>query len=383
MGTRRKSLLALNSAVFLTMLGVGVSVALLPRHIMALSGTLTDVGALASAFALPYLACMLPIGNLADRFGIKRFLVAGYGLCAGAGLIYFFSETPGHLLFGRFVQGLGEAPVWALAPAWLAGRYPGEKGRVMGFYNGSVHLGLTLGGILSILLAAAPGLDAYAFFGYSVLSAAGALLVVKFMEPTSAPERKQAGRMDVKRITELAASFRNWVIWMGIGLYGAGYGAFISVIPGYLMRNRGFDHAQIGIHFSLFYMAVSLSQILAGPFSDRMGRRQLMAAGMIAASVGFFLFCRLPFGWLLSSLTVSALGLGTFCIAALAFMNDQVPSTLKGTVTGAFFLFWGIGYFTGPLLLASLGSGEWIQEGFVVLSALCFLQGVVFYALGE
>jgi len=311
---------------------------------------------------------------MADRFGIKRFLVAGYGLCAAAGLIYFFSETPGHLLFGRFVQGMGEAPVWALAPAWLAGRYPAARGMVMGFYNASVHLGLTLGGILSILLAAAPGLDGYAFFGYSVLSSTGALLVVAFMDPicASAPGAKQACHVDLRKIAELIACFRNWVIWIGIGLYGAGYGAFISVIPGYLMGACGFDNAQIGIHFTFFYIAISLSQILVGPFSDRMGRQHLMAAGMVTASMGFFLFCRLPVAWLLVSLAVAALGLGTFCITAMAFMNDQVPPALKGTITGAFFLFWGVGYFAGPLLLGSLGAGEWVREGFVVLSALCF-----------
>jgi hypothetical protein len=41
---------------------------------------------------------------------------------------------------GRFLQGIGEMPIWALAPAMLSLQYADTKGKVIGLYNVSLHL---------------------------------------------------------------------------------------------------------------------------------------------------------------------------------------------------------------------------------------------------
>ena len=68
-----KSIGALNGAVFILMFGVGMIVALLPRKMLDLSDSAFQVGALASAFAIPYIVFQLPIGRLADRYGYKLY----------------------------------------------------------------------------------------------------------------------------------------------------------------------------------------------------------------------------------------------------------------------------------------------------------------------
>jgi len=93
------SAIALNGAVFLFMCGVGMMVALLPQRIITLSGSIADVGYLASAFAIPYILFQLPIGRLADRFGFKIFLSGGYFLCAGTGVFVLFCR-PSLFIFG-------------------------------------------------------------------------------------------------------------------------------------------------------------------------------------------------------------------------------------------------------------------------------------------
>jgi hypothetical protein len=50
--SRYKSVVAINSSVFLFMLGVGMIVALLPQRILSMSGAVSDVGYLASAYAV-------------------------------------------------------------------------------------------------------------------------------------------------------------------------------------------------------------------------------------------------------------------------------------------------------------------------------------------
>ena len=109
------------------MAGVGMIVALLPQRIMILSGSVSDVGILASAYAIPNVLLQIPIGNLSDRFGFKFFIVVGYMICALTGLLYFFADTPNMFFSGRFLQGIAEVPIWALAPALLSIQYASDK----------------------------------------------------------------------------------------------------------------------------------------------------------------------------------------------------------------------------------------------------------------
>ena len=52
---------------------------------------------------------------------------------------------------------------------------------------------------------------------------------------------------------------------------------------------------------------------------------------------------------------MTAWGVGFFLVAFLAFINDQVPAELKGTISGVFYLFWGLGYFLARWFWDALG----------------------------
>ena len=171
------SFVIINTAVFLQMAGVGMIVARLPQRIMDLSGSVASVGYLASAFALFYVTFQIPIGMLADRYGIKRFLVGGYLLCSLVGLLYYFSGSANMIFLGRMLQGVGEIPMWALAPALLTLQAPSGKGKSLGIYNASLHCGLTAGSLLGMSLCAA-WQDEACFLMFSVAGLAAALLTV-------------------------------------------------------------------------------------------------------------------------------------------------------------------------------------------------------------
>ncbi len=124
------------------MVGVGLIVALLPSRVIELSGSMANVGLIASAFAVPFVLLQLPVGNLGDRFGHKRFLVAGYVIAGLTGFLYFKAGSVNGLLLGRVLQGFAEIPVWALAPALLSILFAESKGEAIGRYNASIHLDL-------------------------------------------------------------------------------------------------------------------------------------------------------------------------------------------------------------------------------------------------
>ncbi|MCP4115469.1 MAG: MFS transporter [Desulfobacteraceae bacterium] len=368
-----RSIIALNLSVFLFMFGVGMIVPILPQKIITLTGSFKTVGYLASAFAVSFVLLQLPIGRLSDRFGFRGFLLAGYLTCSISGLLYCFSNTQEMIFFGRMLQGIGEAPLWALAPALLSILYPGARGKVIGLYNAAIHMGLTLGSVAGILVSSV-WVKNQPFLLFALSGILGALLILVAVEDPDRTDSVCDAPMDTGSLKKLATDPDTLAVFSGIILYGAGYGIFLTVLPGFLIQDKGFTQTGIGWFFMLFYVAVSLSQVITGPLSDRHGRRKTMIFGLLAVFLGLGLFPAKE-GWEIHPwLFLASFGLGVFCVSALAWLNDAVGDSLKGTVSGAFYLFWGMGFFSGPLLLESPETRFNGLTGFHMLAMFYFFQ---------
>ena len=376
---RYKSVVVLNISAFLLMLGVGMIVALLPHRIINLSGSISSVGYLASAFALTFVLLQIPIGKFSDKIGFKSFLVGGYFFCSATGLLYYFAKSPNLIYLGRMLQGIGEVPVWALAPALMSIRYPHQKGKFIGFYNASLHCGLTTGSLLGILTNKTwQGNEAFLLFaGMSFL---GGLLIALFLSSPNQEPSSKFPETTPGSVNKLMSNFTIQIIIVGIVLYGAGYGIFITTVPAFLFAVKNFNQTTVGIFFGLFYIALSLSQLITGPFSDLKGRKPAIICGLAMTTIGIGTFSALKLPWLIGMLTLAAFGLGTFCISAMAFLNECAPRSLKGTISGIFYFSWGLGYFFGPLLLGKIGESDHWQMGFTLLAA-CFMIELIVCAI--
>lgn len=366
---RYKMAISLSCAVFLLMLGVGVTVALLPRKIIALSGSFTDVGCLASAFAFPFVLLQFPIGRLADRYGFKTFLIIGYTFCCLSGLIYCFADTPTSIFVGRILQGMGEAPIWALAPALLSIQYAEDKGKAIGMYNASIHLGLTAGSLLGLLAFDVWNGDE-AFWILTATSVCGGLLVMLLIGSPHCGTYETARRTEERNTTSLMSNREIWAVLAGIALYGCGYGMFLTVVPMSMIGSGSSGGISVGLFFVLFYVAVSMSQLVGGRLSDRIGRIKTMVLGLITAAICVALAPKLQHAWLQISLSLASFGLGVFCVSSMVFLSECVPVSLRGTISGAFYLSWGAGYFAGPILSGKLADLHGFNLGMFVFSTL-------------
>ncbi len=252
-----KTLLGLILAVVFMMAGVGMIVALLPQRVVDLDGSGRSVGYIASAFAFSYLLLQVPIGRLSDKIGFKQLLIVGYLLCFLTGLVFYFATSSNMIFVARLLQGAGEAPVWALAPALLSLRFPLAKGKVMGIYNAAFHFGLTLGPFLGVVLAKVLNSNEI-FLVYSFACLAGAIVIYLLVETPAKKEEQTTGLLDYQNILELVKQRQSLICFLGITLYGTGYGIFLTTIPAFLLQEKAFSAVDTGMYFSLFYVAISL-----------------------------------------------------------------------------------------------------------------------------
>lgn len=365
-------LFILSLSVTLLMIGVGMIVALVPQQVHAMTGSLESVGLVASVFAFAYLLAQLPISALSDRLGSKYFLVAGFMLCAFAGVVFFFSTSAGGIFLGRAIQGIGEAPIWALGPAILSLTYPATKGRAIGTYNAAIHIGLTAGPLLGLLVAP-NGQSSLPFLIFAVLCLFAGLCVVFFLKPVAVPLGQS--RPSLAQFISLLRQRQTLILLFGVLLYGAGYGVFLTVLPVSLASSHGFGATAISLLFVVFYAAISLSQIVAGTLSDRFGRREFLIWGMALAAAGLAAFPLFLGLWAYIPLGFASIGLGIFCVASIAELNEEAPDTLKGAISGSYYFFWSAGYVLGPLSIGAISTNAPLL-GFGTLAALLGAQAL-------
>jgi MFS family permease len=233
-----------------------------------------------------------------------------------------------------------------------------------------------------MLLVPMLGSDNPAFLFYALVGFAGAVMIYLWVDNPRSSEGLVVERFDLKAMLRVVTDRATLVVLAGIALYGAGYGLAVTIIPAFLISAKGFGQAAISLCFSLFYIAISLAQLLAGPFSDKKGRQGLMVGGLVLAAGGLAWFSPLQPPWIQVSLTLASLGLGVFCVASLAFLNERVSDSLKGTISGAYYLFWGVGYFLGPLAVGALDHGLGLSAGFYLLAGLLGLEGILLLVVG-
>ena len=58
---------------------------------------------------------------------------------------------------------------------------------------------------------------------------------------------------------------------------------------------------------------------------------------------------------------------------AAAFLAEKAPDSLKGTISGAYYLFWGMGYFLGPIMWGVCGAFWGMEKSFFAFSAFLLM----------
>ncbi len=132
----------------------------------------------------------------------------------------------------------------------------------------------------------------------------------------------------VRRRTALAG------ILAAVFVSGTGIGSILPILPLYL-RERGASYALVGVIVAAALVAQAVGQWPAGWLADRLGRREMMVAGLLlsaAASVVFVL--PLSVAWLVVLRFVQGLGFAAAAPAERAAVADVVPPEELGMAYG-------------------------------------------------
>jgi MFS family permease len=354
------------------------------------------------AFGLTKAATNLLAGALADRYGRKPVLVAGWLLGLPVPLLIILAPAWGWIVVANVLLGINQGLCWSTTVIMkidLAG--PERRGLAMGLNEAAGYLAVALTAYLTGLIAARAGLRPEPFYlglAYAGLGLGLSVLLVREtgghvvlearlaeVDRTTDPPgpddgagaaggarlstREVAGRTSLREPALSACSQAGLVNNLNDGLAW-------GLLPLLYVRG-GLPIGRVGLLTALYPAVWGLGQLLTGPLSDRLGRKPLITAGMLLqalALAGTALAGSFP-PWAASAVL---LGIGTAMVypTLLAAIGDVAHPSWRATAVGIYRLWRDTGFAVGALLaglvadLAGLAAAVWVVAALTAASGL-------------
>lgn len=345
--------LPLAAAVLLVSMVAQFRVPLLPAIGRELVMSPTQLGLVATTFAIGRLALDLPVGRLADRVDPLRLLGYAAGTTTIGSVMLAAAPSAGWVLASSLLLGAASATANTTGMTALSGSAPAaRRGSAMALYSGSLLGGQALGPAVSGAIA---GLRDWRVASY----AAGVLGMV--VAVGAAAWHRSDAHVAIERVTsegggddvaELTPAQR-------AVLYSVGFSVFFTLgampqtlVP--LIGAAAYDLRVSTIGFALGLGGLSriVGAAVTGAVSDRISRRAALLPGLALQAGGVGLLAAGGgSGWWLAAIILMSLGSSGTAVGA-TMLGDRTHGTRLGQTLGRYRFAGDAGLVVGPGLAA-------------------------------
>ena len=177
---------------------------------------------------------------------------------------------------------------------------------------------------------------------------------------------------------------RVWLLLFAMLAFRFGHGLYFPFSSIYFHNVLGIPLSLVGIGLAVFAAAGVLSGLVAGPLTDRYGRKPVMLAALAGSSASFFAFSLVGgfAGYLAVSAAHGFVGWSMFEASRNAMVADVTPSGMRSRAYGLVRVGGNVGWALGPMVAGLLsaaagGSGAVYPRLFVGTSVLTALVALV------
>jgi MFS family permease len=323
------------------------------------------------AFGVAKAFANLGAGVLADRVGRKRLLVLGWLFALPVAPLVALAPSWWLIVAANLLLGANQGLAWSMTVVMkidLAG--PARRGLALGLNESAGYLGVAATAFASGAVAASIAPRTVVWVGALVIAVAGTLLAVVMVRDTGAHvEYEQRGHGERKamrlRTAFAQASLRHPVLraCSQAGLVNNLNDALAWGLAPLYLAAHGESAARIGVVAAVYPGVWGFLQLITGWLSDRVGRKPLIASGMLvqAGALALLVAGGGAFGPALAA--AALLGLGTALVypTLIAAVSDVVEPRDRASAVGVYRFWRDSGFVAGALLAGSvadaLGSG--------------------------
>jgi sugar phosphate permease len=349
------------------------------------------MGIVMSAFFFGYALCQVPGGILADKFGPRKLMSGALVWWSAFTAFTGMTTSLVQMLWVRVAFGIGEGVFpggsWKTISSWFPLK---ERATANAFMLSSNSLGPALAPLFVATVLSGWGWHAV-FYSLFIPGIIIALLIWFFVTDTPA-ENKRISKEELAEITGAEPVFKGaagkkvgfldvmkvpvvwqcFFIWM---LFDIMFWGFLSWLPSYLVKARGFDIIKMGITASLPFFAGTIGLNLGGWISDKyfVGRRKrwIIITNLISALLLYLTYSVTDSNMTILCQTLAGLFMCMAFAAIWALPMNVIPASVMGTSAGFINLGGQIAGFCSPMIMGFL-----IQAaGGVFDTAFMFLIG--------
>ena len=365
----------LTSTMFISMMGFGFIMPLLPIYAKTMGATSIELGMISAASSFTNLIFLPIMGTLSDRFNRKIFLCAGLLLLSIVMFSFNWAENTTQLILLRALQGFAMSMHLPVAQAYLGDLTPhGEEGRWMGYFNAILFAGVGAGPLFGGAMNDLFGISwVFLVSGAAIMvSFLATLLFLKKQEHKDGHQRPKISFLSLRRSNIIKAII---VLQIGGGIMT---GVSMTFLPILASASLGLSTTLIGIILAV-RTPVSMLQTLSGRFADTHNRKVQIASGtLIGASSMIAITLCSNFWQLLMAQSMLALGVVLYQPAALAYVVEEGRSFGMGTSMSLFLMAMQTGASFGPILIGRIMDIYDTSSGFQT-SAVLNVLGLSFF----
>ena len=331
----------------------------------------------------------LGAGALAQRLGRRRLLIAGWAIALPVPLLVGVAPSWGWIVAANVLLGINQGLAWSMTVVMkidLVG--PERRGFALGLNEAAGYGGVAL-------TAALTGWLAGEFAARDVLVAAGAVIAIVALIVSIVFVRDTAGHValeqalhhtgDAEPAPGLRQAFGD-ASWRIPALRACSQAGLINnlndalawgLVPLFLAAH-GASVGEIGLVAGIYPAVWGLGQILTGHWSDLVGRKPLIVAGMLLQAGALAVLAASDGTVAVAAVAAVVLGAGTALVypTLIAAISDAVTPVARAPVVGVYRFWRDSGYVAGGLVAGVIADALGFSGAIAIVAGLTAASGV-------
>jgi MFS family permease len=341
------------------------------------------------AFGLAKSVTNLGAGALAQRVGRRRLLIVGWALALPVPLLIWAAPNWGWVVAANLFLGVNQGLAWSMTVVMkvdLVG--PERRGLALGLNESAGYGGVAIA-------AAASGFLAAEFVARDVLIVGGFAVAVLALLITVLFVRDTAAHVDLEqlrhhpdadlappRLREAfpAASYRDPALrsCSQAGLVNNLNDALAWGLVPLFLAAGGAGAGEVGLVAALYPAVWGLGQIWTGHWSDSVGRKPLIVAGMLLQAAALGLLAASGGEFALAATAAVALGAGTALVypTLIAAISDAVSPVARPPTVGVYRFWRDMGYVVGGIASGLFADALGFSGAIAAIAGLTAISGL-------